>query len=79
MLVRDRDELSPDWPRRLSRGTCGLGLVWLVIGGAILAVHWSTGEPGGVERGVALMILGAATFGLGLLLLRRIRHRRRSD
>ncbi len=71
--------MSPDWPRRLSRATCGLGLVWLVIGGAILVVHLGDGEPGGVDRGWALMILGAATSGLGLLLLRRIRHHRQAD
>ncbi len=77
MDAPEREELSPDWPRRLSRGTCALGLVWLLIGGAIVIVHLTTGERAGTERGAALMILGVATFGLGLVLLRRVQHRGR--
>lgn len=78
MATREREELSPDWPRRLTRGTCGLGLVWLVLGGTIVIVHLGTGDPDALDRGWALMILGAATSGLGLLLLRRVRERRRT-
>ncbi len=79
MARREHEQLGPDWPRRLSRGTCALGLVWLVIGGVIVVVHLRTGEPADLDRGWALMILGAAPSGLGVLLLRRVHHRRRVD
>jgi len=52
----------------MRRATCGLGLVWLAVGAGITIYHVSAGDGVGINRGVALMILGAATFSLGALL-----------
>jgi hypothetical protein len=76
--VDRRDAPGPDWALRLSRGTCGLGLVWLVTGAAIVVLHLTAGHPADVDRGAALMILGAATTVLGLVLVRRVRQARRA-
>lgn len=79
-VAADRpDTTGPDWALRLSRGLCGLGLVWLVVGGAIVVLHLTAGHPAEVDRGGALVILGAATAVLGLILVRRVRRARHSS
>ena len=62
------DRPAPDWATRLRRATCGLGLVWLAVGVGITVYRLTASEGVGLDRGVALMILGAATFSLGAIL-----------
>jgi hypothetical protein len=61
---------GPDWATRLRRAICGLGLAWLVVGAGITIYHLTTSGAAGTDRGPALMILGAATFSLGIIFRR---------
>lgn len=67
------DPAGPDWAGRLLRAIWGLGLVWLVVGTSITLYHLTAGDRADIDRGAALMILGAATFTLGVILYRRAR------
>ena len=67
------DRPGPDWAARLRRATCGLGLVWLFVGAGITLYHLHAQDGIGIDRGAALMILGAATFSLGAILTWRAR------
>ncbi len=62
------DRPVPPWGTRLRRAICGLGLVWIALGAGIVIFHLAAGGGDvGLDRGLALVILGASTLSLGAL------------
>jgi hypothetical protein len=71
--VNADDQAGPDWGSRVRRATCGIGIVWLVVGAAV-AVYYAVSDQGhDVIRGILTMLLGAATLAAGMIMIRRAR------